>query len=683
MKYSEKYNVTETIISDGVTYTCSLPVSSLYAVNEDFDNSIIYTSSEFIDDLKIYKNPRNLATTEFFSNNSIKEQEATNCKLGVCFVIANTNGNQWGYGTRTNIIGGGNPIRFVKNMDVQNFIFKFNITIGNQTYTVDTLQEVLNEWYQSGASFSIQRYMWTGTEWKTSPVEIAFVVYENDIAIGVYTFRDLFVLNQIDFIYNTNFSRFYKTYNTKIVNFVNSPTKAYFLASNFPKDGDAILYGTEQITEPIIYENEFFQLRESKTDSTNNTITTFFSVDYINKILASMGAYFTNIDLTNSENKFKNFRQLLLNGNIWLGEMKSGRTTGKWLHQFEKILTAENYNITTENEKYSPSGDEKDTIENMIDNVIYNYSSSPFTKYYKVGIEHIKALSDAITTNEPPIPDGLNVFDNIVGLTVFPFDVSTYCRFPVSDTIKIYNWDSEIGALRIDTQTTNQTLCTVNISKIYGDFRDYSPYTKRSIFLPLYGNYELPDIVVGRTLKITQNSDIVNNSFSYIISVGDDTNQCVIDKIKVKCGSECDFIAINKSIKNISVLQNQLSTANSIISGISSIAGGNAYGIASSITGIAQSVINTDISKNTSYTTHTSQNDSISDLLDVKSIYLTTVKSTYLPFNPKVNGYVYNKTDLLSNHTGFCKCENVNININCTFNEQTEIKNLLENGVYI
>lgn len=431
-------------------------------------------------------------------------------------------------------------------------------------------------------------------------------------------------------------------------------------------------------TNPDENDVSFVRYRYSVQGYIRNFIYNIIKSTQMVAMMNATGFYYITGDIPTTQTDFNN--------NVKIGYMDSDRNIDAYhtLTGINEINNSDTANKDLNNlPEWKPARKDIDTIENMIDNVIYNYSASPFTKYYKVSKNNLKALSTAITTNTPEIPEGLNVFDNIVSVCAFPFDVSTYCRNPISDTIKIYNWDSLINALRIDTQATNQTLTAFQIDRYYNDFRDFPPYTDYRIFLPLYGVYELPRDCVGRTVKITQNSDIVNKAFNYIISVGGPDNFAVIDKLKIVSGAECDFIAINKSIKDISILQNALSVGNSIISGVASVASGNVFGVASSITGVASSVVDINTTKNKSYTYHTSTNNSISDLLDVSSIYLITVRQRYIDIDPHTVGYIYNKRDKIANHSGYCLCSNVDINGNMTSEEKQQIKKYLENGFHI
>lgn len=475
---------------------------------------------------------------------------------------------------------------------------------------------------------------------------------------------------------------FFKTNNDIIGSVVNADffayngnwrTKRHFENGIYVNIGN---YDSTKLSGTNPGENDVAYRRERYNE--NNYIYNEITAKQLATMMNATGFYYVTESIPISETDFNN--------RVKIGYMDNNRNIDAYhtLTGIDEINNSDTYNKDLNSlPEWKPTKIETDTIENMIDNIIYNYSSSPFTKYYKVSKENLKALSTAITTNTPEIPSGLNVFDNIVSVCVFPFDVSSYSRNPVSDTIKIYNWNSSVNALRLDTQSTNQTISEFTIDRYYNDFRDFQPYTDYRIFLPLFGIYELPVDCVGRTVKITQNSDIINKSFSYIISVGSENNFAVIDKLKIVAGSECDFIAINKAIKDISILQNAMSAGNSVISGVSSVATGNVFGIASSITGVASSVVNIETAKNKSYTYHTSTNNSISDLIDVSSIYLITIRQHYENIDAHTIGYIYNKRDKIANHSGYCLCSNVDIKGIMTSEEKKRIKDLLQNGFYI
>lgn len=371
----------------------------------------------------------------------------------------------------------------------------------------------------------------------------------------------------------------------------------------------------------------------------------------------------------------------------YVSECKNGKLTGNLL-QYTEWKNSDNSNNNSYEDTPEPvlDEDEKDNVANMDLSYLLVQNTAPFSRYYICTSQQLASLSVNISTSET-IPEGLNVFDNIVFLQCYPVDLLD--RFITNNSeIIIANWASGVNALRTTSQITVSPAYYIDIVRHYNDFRDFAPVSKYELYLPLYGMYQLPDFVAGCSVKIQILYDIISCELIYHISVSDrqKQNYTLIDKIKCVCGTSISFKAENNSMKLLENRQNILNTINSATAFVSSLATKNVAGTISATTSIANSFTNDAIINNKSRTQAIGQNTSVASFNDVSAIYLYITRTeTKIPNNfAKVIGHLYDNNDKLENHVGLCICNNVNLdNINCTFTEKEMIKNILESYFYI
>lgn len=404
-------------------------------------------------------------------------------------------------------------------------------------------------------------------------------------------------------------------------------------------------------------------------DKGNNTHSLDFCFDIVDfeKILSCL-----NVAILDEHNKISHCPETNENGLI----------TGILLPYEEwKISDSTNNNSFEDTKEPTIIVPDKDDVENMELSYILTQNTAPFTRHYIVSMQNLNSLSLAITTNSPTIPDGLNVFDNMVSLSVFPLDLTS--RFTSSsDTIHINSWDSGVNALKTEKQICISKTYYHYVTRKYNDFRDFEPFSTYELLLPLFGMYKLPNFIVGHTLKIQLIFDLISHELIYHISISDDTqeNYTLIDKIKCVCGTSISFTAENNSLKLLEQRTNDLSLINSVVALSSSIATENIAGIVSTTTSIASNVQNSIALNNKTRTETISQNTSVASFSDVKKIYFYSTHNVTDISNLKNDGYLYNKITKLNNLSGKCKCSGVVVDgIACTSQEQNLIKNALEN----
>lgn len=246
----------------------------------------------------------------------------------------------------------------------------------------------------------------------------------------------------------------------------------------------------------------------------------------------------------------------------------------------------------------------------------------------------------------------------------------------------------------------------VTINKIYGDFRDLSPYTSYTLILPFASSVELPsDLVVGHTIYLEETIDPLSGDIKYHISVDD------IDYMSAN--GNC---AMNLSINGLEIatyqqsrydLQTQKQTSE--FNALASLVGGASGAlIAASYKNVAGALMQLGggaINAANSYNTAQRIEDKIDrmkpppakiQLSNSNVEWGDTVFPCIIASSPRMiagyneseyknkRGFATYTVATIGSQEGCVICENVVLSgFKCSDSEQIQIKQMLEAGVYI
>lgn len=314
---------------------------------------------------------------------------------------------------------------------------------------------------------------------------------------------------------------------------------------------------------------------------------------------------------------------------------------------------------------------------------IFTIPTTSWNSFYVLDLTDLTNLSQFLWNSDESIYNsivkGLSLcgnkpLDAIISLRLYPFNILTYCE-SVDNNL-------QIGRVTVDTINTSKRLTKITphihvgskfISRYYGDYKDYSPYTGLTLYLPYYGNLEIDtNSVMEKTLNIDMIFDIYTGTATYILSV----NGNIIKLLDCNIGFDIPITSTDYSTVTSSIFNGIMQTS----VGIGSIASGNLIGL-----GAVTNGINNLVSAQASGGYQTSARPkSLISLMLCQHPYIIR---TYTPYSEPTNyniqhGYPYNKTSTISALKGYMEIENANLNIsNATDNEIMEIRNLLRNGV--
>ena len=296
-----------------------------------------------------------------------------------------------------------------------------------------------------------------------------------------------------------------------------------------------------------------------------------------------------------------------------------------------------------------------------------------------------------------------NPFDGVITLFELyctPTDIGTrniHCGF----------LDSGVNSAII-SRYTEIDCGSLGIPEWYGNYLDYSPYTKAHIYLPFIGIQELnPDDIVGHGVNVTYRIDEYNGSCIAMITVAKSTTvngeeveysntmyqfsgNCAVE-LPITGGSQAAIKAgmmqadAYQTAANVTIgtsIMGGLASAGmgsvmGAISGVSSAAGAAAYGQANYLSNMLSG--KSTVQKSGSF-------GASHGALGIKTpfIIITRPKQIQVADYEKLYGYPAHKMVTIGACTGFLRCREVHvISPTASDEEKTLIEQLLKAGVYV
>lgn len=296
-----------------------------------------------------------------------------------------------------------------------------------------------------------------------------------------------------------------------------------------------------------------------------------------------------------------------------------------------------------------------------------------------------------------------NPFDGVITLFELyctPTDVG-------SNTIKSGFLDSGINSAVI-SRYTEIDCGTLGIPEYYGNYLDYSPYSKAHVYLPFIGVVELNvDDIVGHAVNITYRIDEYNGSCIAMITVAKVTEvngeeveysntmyqfsgNCAVE-LPLSGGSQA---AIKAGMMQADAYQNaaNISAGASLVGGLGSLllgsVGGALSGIGSAASSYAYGKSNalSNMLSGKSTVQKSGTFGSSHGAMGIKTPFITITrpKQIQVPNYNELYGYPAHKMVYIGDCTGFIRCREVHV-ISATANdeEKAEIEYLLKTGVYV
>lgn len=323
-----------------------------------------------------------------------------------------------------------------------------------------------------------------------------------------------------------------------------------------------------------------------------------------------------------------------------------------------------------------------------------------------------------------PTTDQLYAFERWLWVTLANADINTVWNNPFDGVIglfELYCTPTDVGHRTIhsgflDSGIDSATISryteincgTLAIPEYYGNYLDYSPYSKAHVYLPFVGVQELNvDDIVGHAVNITYRIDEYNGSCIAMITVAKTTEvngetveyrntmyqfdgNCAVD-LPISGGSQASIKA-GLMMANAYQMASIVSAGANLLGGLGSLLTGNIGGAISGIGGAAsayafgQANALSHMLSGKSTVQKSGQFGSSYGAMGIKNPFITIVrpKQIQVPNYNELYGYPAHKMVTIGSCTGFLRCREVHvISPTASDEEKSIIESLLKSGVYV
>lgn len=334
------------------------------------------------------------------------------------------------------------------------------------------------------------------------------------------------------------------------------------------------------------------------------------------------------------------------------------------------------------------------------------------------------AQNVGLVTVYHPTPSQLYDFERWLWVTLSQADINTVWNNPFDGVIglfELYCTPTDVGSRTIHSgfldsginsaiisRYTEINCGTYAIPEYYGNYLDYSPYSKAHVYLPFIGVQELNvDDIVGHAVNITYRIDEYNGSCIAMITVAKTTEvngetveyrntmyqfsgNCAVE-LPISGGSQASIKAglmmanAYQNAANISAGANLIGGVGSLlmgsvggaISGLGQAASAYAYGQANALSNMlsGKSTVQKSGQFGSSY-----------GAMGIKNPFITITrpKQIQVPNYNDLYGYPAHKMVTIGSCTGFLRCREVHvISPTASDEEKSLIESLLKSGVYV
>ena len=334
------------------------------------------------------------------------------------------------------------------------------------------------------------------------------------------------------------------------------------------------------------------------------------------------------------------------------------------------------------------------------------------------------AQNIGLVTVYHPTPAQLYDFERWLWVTLSNADINTVWNNPFDGVIglfELYCTPTDVGSRTIHSgfldsginsaiisRYTEINCGTYAIPEYYGNYLDYSPYSKAHVYLPFIGVQELNvDDIVGHAVNITYRIDEYNGSCIAMITVAKTTEvngetieyrntmyqfsgNCAVE-LPISGGSQASIKA-GLMMANAYQTAANISAGANLIGGVGSLIAGN---IGGAISGIGQAASSyafgqanalSHMLSGKSTVQKSGQFGSSYGAMGIKNPFITITrpKQIQVPNYNELYGYPAHKMVTVGACTGFLRCREVHvISPTASDEEKALIESLMKSGVYV
>lgn len=441
------------------------------------------------------------------------------------------------------------------------------------------------------------------------------------------------------------------------------------------------------------------------TQSVQTSLMIGITGDAANKMIAGLGLYFCDGDEDfdpNDENIIPD--TMYTSQHIWLGEMSAhGITTGRWVKGSDiENYTGPNKNGVINDADYTPGsgggGGSDDDNDDAIATIGAPFASGLAHYYVTTAASPVlQQISEAMSTWDIDATKK-DLYRNLISCKLIkpPAPVPSASGVFTIYGVKPQYQGSDITITEV-TGNPTASFGPYTISRKFGDFRDYSPYTKVEIFLPYCGWCGLPSHVVGKDVTVQYFTDIIAATCKAIVFCGNN----IVAEASGVIGLDIPFASENVGAKmtaaNAGLLastKGALQTALGVGTMVSTKGQKGVNSVMSGLSAYVSGFTQMSMAANENWTEISGKTGDGCNIAGTTNIIIKITRPKYganstAPYVPAKYGnsvgFVSMKTVTVSSVTGLLISDNVDTSgiSGATERERSMIKSYLESGIIV
>lgn len=336
----------------------------------------------------------------------------------------------------------------------------------------------------------------------------------------------------------------------------------------------------------------------------------------------------------------------------------------------------------------TPGGGDN-TIDPMVIEIPSISPVSAVTMQYAATGQEIGKLIDWLMTDDF-LANISKFFNNpteyLIGCKYYPFDLASHSPLGVgvAGAYRVGNMDTPVGVVAAPIYSNfDRKLgeCSFFVEPYYGNFLDYSPYTKYDLYLPYIGFKTInPNDIVNRTLKVAYYTDLTEGRV--LAQVWSDTT--MLESYEGQLAYDIPLSSSDGRERAVKTMQIATSAAGTI----GGAAFGGAIGGAAGAVGGALSAVPNLINQVSALAPQIDKGGAVSSDINgfnPQDVYLIMTRPIMAqPKNfAQVQGYAASYGGTVSEFSGFLQCREINGGTGATAAENDMIYELLKGGIHI
>lgn len=319
---------------------------------------------------------------------------------------------------------------------------------------------------------------------------------------------------------------------------------------------------------------------------------------------------------------------------------------------------------------------------------LLNLTTSKMLNAYVISVQDLNDLADYLWGNFDKTDSSKvlsKIFadptDAILGLFMLPFTPSSSSAIPV--TVGGY-LAGDLEFSPISAQFKDVDCGSVTFEEYWGNYLDYNPYTRLTLFLPGVGEVQLdPDEVMGKTVSVKYRVDCLTGQFVAFV-YGDNK---IFSQYQGVCSLQVPVSSADYSRLNTAIMQAAVTAVGGAV-GIAQGASAGAATAAQAGTEMAGSLLSSALNVLNSKVNH-----SHSGSLTGASFFMGSQKPYVIIHRARQSvpvganayyGYPSNVSAVLGGLSGFTKVKDVILDgLPLTEAELSELRGILSAGIYV